>query len=77
MFIETHIPTILSSTACVKHVDADVDVPCYKVESDTADGPTLRGVCGVRIRQAGYNGVITPQSLSQRTPGGRNHGRTY
>lgn len=66
-----HIESIVANTACPKH-NAVEDSPCFLIfpgaKSKTV---VLLGVCGPRIKRAGYNGTINPLSLRLKTPGGR------
>lgn len=38
--------------------------PCWTLR--TTNGQMLYGVCGTRIRKAGFNGKISPKSIQQR-----------
>lgn len=70
-----HINRIVTSTSCGKHRVAE-GLPCYTmhpfVKSNAFD---LIGVCGARIKKAGFTGVISPASLRLNAPGGRNEQR--
>jgi hypothetical protein len=57
-----HILFIVETTTCQKH-EADKGDPCYKLEVDSAVNDVFNwGVCGSRIRRAGFTGVITSTS---------------
>jgi hypothetical protein len=62
-----HIDDIVDQTSCDKH-NATQGVPCFQVKygSGFAKGEFGPGVCGSRIKKAGYNGKIDPSSLRQK-----------
>lgn len=64
-----HINGIIGNTTCKKH-KAEAGVACWDVYV-TASQRFAPAVCGSRIKRAGYNGKISPSSLSQKAPGGR------
>ena len=66
-----HIYKILSTTVCRRH-DAGEGTPCFTVNpgSKTAPISPLIGVCGLRIKKAGYNGSISTTSFQTRRPSG-------
>jgi hypothetical protein len=64
-----HLNHIVKTTTCVKHHSQE-EVPCWAIEGGKR-GNFVLGVCGDRIKQAGYNGKITAMSLQLKTPGGR------
>lgn len=60
-----HIGYILDLESCEKH-QAPKGLPCYILvpgAGDTKNSEFLDGVCGSRIRKAGYNGKISPTSI--------------
>lgn len=70
---ERKIPNIIETTTCGKHRKAE-GFPCYIINAGE-DKPIYYGVCGVRIRKAGYVGVISSDSLRLKSFGGPNHKR--
>lgn len=70
-----HIKKVILSTSCKKH-DAANGQPCYVIPNDL--WVYYHGVCGSRIKKAGYNGTITEKSLSlsRRQPEGRSRNRS-
>lgn len=70
-----HIQNIMLSTTCRKHA-ADENTPCYIVNPGAnASSTGLLGVCGARIKRAGYNGKISETSFQTRRPSGPSEGR--
>jgi hypothetical protein len=69
-----HIHDIISRTICPKHGAKKGD-PCFKVYYDSPiDGPNERetcgpAICGARVLSAGFNGRISPNSLSGKLKG--------
>lgn len=65
-----HISAIIDQTHCEKH-GASTGMACYVVTPDGNTGSRdLLGVCGARVKRAGYNGKISETSF-QRTTGPR------
>jgi hypothetical protein len=65
-----HIHFVMTTTSCKKHSAVTGD-PCYIVNSGTGSPATeLLGVCGVRIKRAGFNGKISETSFQTRRPSG-------
>lgn len=64
-----HIPAIVNSVDCAIHGVREGEA-CYLVPVE-GPKPYLSGVCGKRIRKAGYNGKISPMALQMNRPGGR------
>lgn len=62
-----HISYILKETSCGKH-RVPVGIPCYHMAKPL--GGYYAGVCGVRIKKAGFIGQISETSMN-RTKGGR------
>lgn len=60
-----HIDEIVDNVACSIH-SAEKGVPCFEVHYGVAKGGRGPGICGPRIRKAGFNGEIQPSSLSQK-----------
>lgn len=69
-----HVFNIMTTTTCRKHNAAEA-MPCFEIFPGSNAGEVLHGVCGARIKRAGYNGQVNPLSLRLRTPGGRSGGR--
>lgn len=66
-----HINTVLTRIECRKH-SAPEGEPCFYIPPGSDKAKTfLVGVCGSRIKRAGYIGTINPLSLRLKTPGGR------
>lgn len=59
-----HIDDIVSRTSCKKH-NASHGIPCFNVIYDNDKGEHGPAVCGNRIKRAGFNGKIHPNSLSR------------
>ena len=55
-----HIENIVFETKCGRH-NADRGNPCWAIESDVSDNSVV-GVCGKRIKSAGFDGKISDQS---------------
>lgn len=70
-----HIMRVITSTECRKH-GATPGHACYMIPNDLWEW--YRGVCGARIKKAGFNGKITEKSLSlsRRQPEGRSRNRS-
>lgn len=66
-----HIDDIVAQTTCKKH-GAEQGSPCWDlwVASSERYVPL---VCGERVARAGFNGKITPSSLSRDQGGRKNH----
>lgn len=70
-----HIRAIVTTTTCKKH-KADEGTPCYVVHPGTGKVENgLLGVCGARIKRAGYNGTISETSFQTKRPSGPSEGR--
>lgn len=69
-----HISGILLSTSCRKHGVSEGMACFYITPGASTNGTILSGVCGARVKRAGYNGQINPLSLRLKTPGGRSGG---
>lgn len=59
-----HIDDIINRTICGRHY-GDKGIACFYVFLDTKNGEASPAVCGSRISKAGFNGIITPNSLSR------------
>ena len=59
-----HIRDIMSRTDCMKH-DAPEGIPCFHVKYDTVNGYSA-GLCGARIRKAGFNGRVSHESVQSK-----------
>lgn len=57
-----HIRDAVASTKCAKH-GAEEGVPCWILPKAKGYGEWHFGICGLRIRKAGFNGKISPQSI--------------
>jgi hypothetical protein len=68
-----HIERIMTATSCGKH-KAGEGLPCYIVNSGVTSNVYI-GVCGKRIKKAGFTGSISPTSLALKAPGGRRDAR--
>ena len=58
------IERIVEGTSCGKH-SASVGIPCWAVDGGTP-GNFVVGVCGSRIREAGFNGKISPAAIRRK-----------
>lgn len=59
-----HIDDIIDRTECSIHY-AGMGYPCFEVLYGNGKGEYGPGICGPRIRKAGFNGTIHPSSLSR------------
>jgi hypothetical protein len=59
-----HIDDIVIRTSCNQHT-APKGWPCFEVRYDDGKGTIGPAVCGIRIKAAGFNGIINPNSLSR------------
>ena len=60
---DTHyIPIILDRESCNKH-GVPRGIPCYHIH--LSGGGIAPGVCGKRVKRAGFNSQISPQSLTR------------
>lgn len=64
-----HIETVVWANECKRH-NVGRGEPCFV--SYTGADEMISGVCGKRIKKAGFNGKIDPRSLSM---GGSKRGR--
>lgn len=64
----THIHEVLARATCDKH-NAPVGVPCFHMPK-AANGLSgyYAAACGGRIRHAGFNGRISPESMRTKAP---------
>jgi hypothetical protein len=72
-----HITKIITTTICRKHKAGEGE-PCFVIQPGShylRDG--LLGICGGRVKRAGYNGHINPLSLRLKTSGGRTGGKKH
>jgi len=70
-----HISRVMDEHSCGRH-RAPIGVPCYHITPGSSDSfGYLAGVCGFRIKKAGYNGKISATSMRLKTPGGRSKSR--
>lgn len=70
-----HIDEVVANTMCGHHKKGHGE-PCYTLVPNTASLTyILRGVCGKRIKKAGFVGKISASSLRLSAPGGRNEKR--
>lgn len=60
-----HIDEIVDNVSCSLH-NAEKGVPCFYIQYGVSKGGLGPGICGPRIRKAGFNGEIQPGSLSQK-----------
>lgn len=59
-----HIDDIIGRTDCSIHY-AGIGSPCFEVRYGNGKGEYGPGICGPRIKKAGFNGKIHPSSLSR------------
>lgn len=59
-----HIDDIVDRTSCLIHT-APKGYPCFSIRYDDGKGTDGPAVCGPRIKAAGFNGIINPNSLSR------------
>lgn len=64
-----HLHSAINSVRCGAH-GVPVGVPCYTLDntSGLSEHPFHYGICGQRIRSAGYVGKISPESMRKRPP---------
>lgn len=69
-----HIASIMLSTVCETH-NAPEGTACYElVPGSSSKKRALVGVCGARIKSAGYDGKINPTSLKAKASSSRARG---
>lgn len=59
-----HIDDIIDRTSCDTH-NATTGTACFYIRFDGGKGDNGPAICGTRIRKAGFNGKIHPNSLSR------------
>jgi hypothetical protein len=64
-----HLERVYQDTFCNKH-SANKGMPCWAIEGGKP-GNFVLGVCGKRVKAAGYNGKISADSVKLRTLGRR------
>jgi hypothetical protein len=64
-----HLHGAISTTSCGKH-SVEEGVPCYTLPNNSglSTNPFHYGICGVRIRKAGFVGKISPESMRRKAP---------
>lgn len=62
-----HIWSVMDRSSCKRHT-ADQGDPCFIIFGSEK---MLSGVCGRRIKRAGFVGKVSPTSMSLKTNGGR------
>lgn len=69
-----HIDDIIARTECKMH-QADKGSPCWYIRysNTNKEGP---GICNARVKAAGFNGKIKPNSLRQRRANGDQFSRS-
>ena len=68
-----HIQRVVSSTPCTKH-QTEVGVPCWSLYLTSIEG-LVPAICNSRVRSSGFDGKISPSSLSQAKTKGPYNGR--
>ena len=68
-----HIESIVNAGPCKKHAVPE-GVACYQVPKSNTSG-YYTGVCGQRIKKAGFNGFVSDLSLSIRNNNPRPNGQ--
>lgn len=70
-----HLQTVLERTRCLLH-GAPEGIPCWHIQKGAKNlFGHYAGACGERILAAGFNGVISSDSLRRYTPNGRDDAR--
>lgn len=69
-----HIEDIIGRTVCDRH-DGAKGIACFYVFLDTKNGEASEAICNDRIKKAGFNGKITPNSLREKTKDGNAYSR--
>lgn len=68
---EKRIPLILDRVDCRRH-GVPKGIPCFHIASSSLRFfGYLPGICGKRIKAAGYDGKISPTSLQLKASSGR------
>ncbi len=64
-----HLHRAISSVRCGQH-NVEVGVPCYVLDntSEITEHPFHYGICGKRIRAAGFIGKVSPESMRKKAP---------
>lgn len=64
-----HLHGVISRTSCGKHKVSE-GIPCYTMPNNSAlsSNPFHYGICGVRIRKAGFVGKISAESMRRKAP---------
>jgi hypothetical protein len=70
-----HLHGAINSVACGAH-SAPAGIPCYTLDntSGLSEHPFHYGICGKRIRKAGFVGKISPQSMRAKAPAKKTDG---
>lgn len=64
-----HLHRAIAEVSCGKH-RVDRGIPCYTLPNNSGitEHPFHFGICGKRIRKAGFIGKISPQSMRVKAP---------
>lgn len=62
-----HLHSLIERTECKTH-NASKGVPCYHLPNNMQPEAYYVGACGKRVREAGFNGKISPMSMRTHAP---------
>jgi hypothetical protein len=65
-----HLHALINRIGCGIH-KVPVGVPCYHLPNNMTSEAYYVGACGSRVKRAGYNGKISPQSMRAKAPAKR------
>jgi hypothetical protein len=68
-----HLHSLIERTGCDAH-GVPEGVPCYYLPNNLSKEAHYVGACGSRVKKAGYNGKISPQSMRAKAPVKRKDG---
>lgn len=64
-----HLHSLIERTTCGAH-NAPEGIPCWRLDNDLTR-VSYPAACGKRIKKAGFNGKISPQSMRAKAPAKR------
>lgn len=65
-----HLHALIQRTGCGIH-NVPEGVPCYHLPNNLNKEAYYVGACGSRVKRAGYNGKVSPQSMRAKAPAKR------
>lgn len=68
-----HLHSLIERIGCDLH-GVPEGIPCYYLPNNLNKQAHYVGACGSRVKKAGYNGKISPQSMRAKAPAKRKDG---